>query len=171
MIAWLLELIKKLFAPPPVPEPEPEPEKPMEKTNREKLYEVSKSLLGTRQVSSSVPIQFGCASALNNVFKKCFGKTIGGGASTAEMFKVLRSDSRFEEISESEVLPGDIVMNATGTSTKGYPNGHVGIRGFTETMSNNSVNGIWSAHYTNAAWKSFFEVNHGFKTRYFRVRG
>jgi len=179
---WASDVLKKLFpsAPPgvpdvkpePVPLPEPVKPTPMPEpvpTNREKLYAKAKSLIGTKQVSPGVPESLGCASALNNVFRQCFGKAIGGGASTAEMFKVLKTDPRFEEVSSP--LPGDIVMNASGTSTKGYANGHVGIRGFTETMSNNSANGLWSAHYTNAAWESFFAKTRGFKSRYFRVRG
>jgi len=190
LIKWATDAIKKLtdallktntpvpvieappVAPPSMPTPViPNPPAPMP-SNREKLYAKAKSLLGTSQVDKSVPISFGCASALNNVYTACFGRPIGGGASTAEMFKVLKSSpERFTEIAEKDVLPGDIVMNASGTSTKGNANGHVGIRGFTETMSNNSENGKWSAHYTNAAWKAFFEVQRGFKTRYFRVRG
>lgn len=180
--AWLMRLTMKayrvLFPLPveikPIPDPKPLPTpkpKPVPMTNREKLYEKSKSLLKTKQVSAGVPISLGCASALNNVFKAQFGTFIGGGAATAGMFNVLKTDPRFEEIAEKDVLPGDIVMNATGTSTRGYKNGHVGIHGFTETMSNNSANGLWSAHYTNEAWKAFFEVKKGFKTRYFRVRG
>ena len=192
VIAWASTAIQKLIdaltqsnvpvpviAPPPVAPPSmpsvpvpviPKPVPVM--TNREKLYAKSKSLLGTKQVSPSVPQELGCASALNNVYTKCFGRPIGGGASTAEMFKVLKSSpERFLEITEATALPGDIVMNPSGTSTKGFANGHVGIRGNNDTMSNDSRNGVWSAHYTNAGWKAYFEVSRGFKTRYFRVRG
>lgn len=195
VIAWATDAIKRLtdalFAtnkpvpvipPPPVspdpevvpsvPAPAPAPAPKPVKTNREKLYDTSKSLLGTRQVSPSVPQELGCASSLNSVFRKCFGKEIGGGASTAQMFAVLKADTvRFMEVSEKDALPGDIMMNATGTSTKGAEHGHVGIRGVNDAMSNDSDTGLWSAQWTNAGWKAYFEVQLGFKTRYFRVRG
>jgi len=149
------------------PVPAPKPPVPPTPSNREILYEVSKGCIGKSMVDPSVPIGLGCASALNNVFLKAFGKKIGGGASTSAVLKVLLKDPRFQEVKDP--LPGDIVMNASDSSTKGFKNGHTGIRGKTETMSNNSVNGKWSAHYTNGAWVNFFEKERGFKTRYFRV--
>lgn len=143
--------------------------KPQEvvKTNREKLYDVAKGCLGTSMVSPDIQKELGCASSVNNVFKKAFGAEAGGDASTAAMLAALVKDKRFQEVKDP--LPGDIVLNATGTSTKGVAHGHVGIRGNTDTMSNNSANGIWSAHYTNQGWEDFFAKKEGFPTRYFRV--
>lgn len=156
-----------VLIPKPVPQSDPHPIPQPTKTNREILYDVAKGCIGISMVSKDVPIDLGCASSLNNVFKKAFGTEAGGGASTANMLTALLKDKRFQEFKTP--LPGDIVLNATGTSTKGVAHGHVGIRGNTDTMSNNSDSGIWDARYTNAGWEAFFAVKEGFKSRYFRV--
>jgi len=149
-------------APIPVPAPNPVPEA------QQRLYDAAYSCLGKNMTSPGVPTSLGCASSLNNVFKKAFGTVIGGGASTAEMFRILKADPRFREVSKPAL--GDIAMNASGTSTKGVPNGHVGIWGKNSVMSNNSLTGKWDAHYTLKGWVDFFEKKEGFKTRYFRVK-
>lgn len=135
---------------------------------RKKLYDVAYSCLGKNMTAADVPTHLGCASSLNNVFKKAFGKEIGGGASTYNMLKALEKDARFYEVTSP--LPGDIVMNASGTSTKGFPTGHVGVWGKNSVMSNNSFTAKWDAHYTLSGWRDFFEKQRGFPTRFFRLR-
>lgn len=167
-VNWLKSVLDRLRASqstvPPLPEP------PIEGvlTNSERLYKGAKSYLGKNMTSPGIPGELGCASSLNNVFKLVFGVYIGGGASTAEMFKVLKTDPRFEEVTVPR--PGDILMNATGTSTKGAKNGHTGVYGETHVMSNNSITEKWDAHYTHQGWIDRFETQKGFKTRIFRVK-
>ena len=144
----------------------------MQTSNGMKLYYTAKGLIGQVLNADNAADDYGmygCAESVNKCFSRAFGGPIGGGASTSAMLQVLESDPRFQEVQEGNQLPGDICMDATGTSTFGpQAHGHVGICGYTWYMSNDSETATWEANYTAAMWKSSFAAR-GFTTRYFRV--
>lgn len=168
-ISFLVKIFP-LPAPPGIPEapiiPTPTP-MTFPTPNAEKLYNAAYASLGM-DMDNTVPDEVACAASLNAVFKKAFGKPIGGFASTAEMYKVLKRDARFEQVSEYE--PGAIIMSPTGTSTKKAPNGHVGVCGKTNIMSNNSYTGKWGQDYNLEKWTKYYAVDRGFPVIFYRVR-
>lgn len=139
----------------------------MESDNRLKLLRVAKECLGKDMAPFND--EFGCAEALNQVFKKAFGRDIGGGASTYYLYQVLLNDKRFEKVPLG--LPGDILCSATGYGNKKkLRNGHVGIvseAGF--IMSNTSANGLWENNYTLETWKRRYKDFGQYPMDYFRV--
>lgn len=172
---WFLNLCKEitaeLFRRADYYENEIPPEVVMEPIIMDKsttLYNTAKACLGLDMVDDpTVDPSVGCAVSVNAVFKKAFGSPVGGGASTADMYHVLKTDSRFTQILQP--IPGCIVISPTGTSIKGAPHGHVGIEGYHGRMSNNSLNGLWSEVYTDSSWSAYYEVKLGFPTYYFSV--
>lgn len=142
-------------------------------TNTEKLYEIAKACIGSDMSPNDVaPDSLACAESLNGVFKKAFGENIGNGAaltSTAALYQVLKNDPRF--VVTSDPQPGDIVISPSGTSTKGSPHGHCGIRGITTYMSNDSSTGKWEANYNLPNWKLVFHDTLGFEIFHFKVVG
>ncbi len=137
-------------------------------TNADKLYNTAKACLGKDMVDDpGVDPSVGCADAVNSVFKLAFGGEIGGGASTATMYEILKSDPRFEL---SGYAKGNIVISPTGTSIKGAPHGHVGICGLYGILSNNSMNGLWEEYYTEQSWVSYYQDKLGFPVFYFSVK-
>lgn len=144
-------------------------------TNAERVYSVSKSLLGSHLSAENEADgygKFGCAESVNSVWQKTFNHPLGGGASTAEMLKSLEDTNRFDEISLDDVEAGCVVMCATGTSLKyPYAHGHVAISGRIQFMSNSSETGQWTANYDRKSWEAYFEGYLGFKTRVFKPKG
>lgn len=137
-------------------------------SNREKLYQTAKACLGEDlSTDPTIPPEVSCAVAVNNVYQKAFGKPLGGGASTAAMYSVLKTDARFIQVPQP--LAGDVVMYASGTSTKGAPHGHVLIQGLYGLMSNNSLTGNWEEVYTQQSAKNYYETKLGFPRHCFRV--
>ena len=135
--------------------------------NRLRLLEVAKSCIG----KDMAPLNddYGCMEALNTVFKKAFGRDIGGGASTYQAYQILKNDLRFEKVPLP--LPGDIICSATGYGNpKKLRNGHVGIVSDQEKiMSNTSSNGLWEENYTISTWKRRYKDFGGYPMDYFRV--
>lgn len=153
--------------------PEPMPEPVATETNREKLYRVSKSLLG-QDVSPDdlAPDELACVDSLNHVYEKAFGEPIKRGlVSTIELYKIMLNDSRFRGIGEVEVLPGDIAIAVSVQTSTSIKHGHVGCVGEFDVMNNDSTDGIWKADYTLAAWKKYFWDTLHFPPHYFRVVG
>lgn len=137
-------------------------------TNSEKLYNTAKDSLGKDMVDDpGVDPSVGCADSVNTVYKLAFGVEIGGGASTAAMYEVLKRDVRFVQVTSGG--PGDIVISPTGTSTKGAPHGHVGICGYHGILSNNSMTGLWSEFYTDLSWHQYYHDRLGFPVLYFKL--
>lgn len=144
-----------------------------EKTKGQKLYETAKALLGQHVIVLDASNQFGylgCAQSVNAVVKKALGFEIGGGASTALMYSVLKDATKYMQVPYDEALPGDIVIDATGTSVK-YPqaHGHVGVMGVRWIMSNSSETGTWEANYVKEDWPKYFTNIMGFPTRVYRI--
>lgn len=130
------------------------------------LYDVARACIGKDM--APLENEYGCAEAVNAVFKKAFGREIGGGLSTFRMYPILRSDKTFQPVLSP--LPGDIIISPTGYGNGNLSNGHVGIVGENETiLSNTSVNGLWLSNFTISSWKEKYVYGGGFPMAYFRV--
>ena len=135
--------------------------------NRLKLLEVAKQCLG----KDLVPFEdtLACAGQVNAIYKKAFGREIGGGLSTYLMWEALKKDKRFLKVDAG--LPGDIVISPTGFGdSKKIRNGHVGIvmeQG--QIASNNSLNGLFELNYTFETWKRRWKDYGRYPMDYFRV--
>lgn len=138
-------------------------------TAAEHLYEIAKDSIGQDMSPRDVaPDSLGCAESLNGVYFKAFGQLIAGGfglTSTNALWKSLMTDMRFKEIDVPQL--GCIVINPTGTSTKGAAHGHCGIWGKFDVMSNDSNSGLWQDNYSQQAWHNVFEKKLGFVSYYF----
>ena len=129
------------------------------------LYETAKACLGR----DMAPIHnaFGCAEALNEVFKKTFGVYAGGDVSTYRMYHALQDPRRFMRVSPG--LPGDIIISPTGYGTGKIPNGHVGILSDNDRiMSNNSASGLWDEHFDIKSWNTRYKTKGGFPVEFYR---
>lgn len=136
-------------------------------TNADTLYLAAKSCLGKDMVEDpTIDPALGCASSVNAVFKLAFGKEIGGGASTAALYDILRTDPRFKF---STYAKGNIIISPTGSSLKGAPHGHVGIIGMYGILSNNSMTGTWQEYYTEQSWDAYYHDKLGFPVLCFQV--
>lgn len=138
----------------------------------QKIYDTAKSLIGTHVIPLTAETDYGrlgCAASVNAVVKTAIGEYVGGGASTALMLAYLMDLKRFEPVLYKDAQPGDIVICATGKSSR-YPvaHGHVGICGKQWIMSNSSEKGTWEANYTYATWKAHYGDAMGFPIQVFR---
>lgn len=144
----------------------PEPKEP---SKSEKLYEVSKSLLGKRlTLDKSVPINLGCAQAVSYVLKQAGYKIPKGGISgTYTLYEWL--EENFKELDEPE--KGCVVISPTTVSV-----GHAGLCGQFDymyykdyaIMSNNSSTGLFDTHWSMKEWEKYYEGKQKLKTYYFR---
>lgn len=128
--------------------------KPMNE-NGKILYETALSCLNTDVTPKDlVPDNVACAETLNAIYARAFGKSIGGGASTYNLYNSLLKHLDFTRVDLP--LPGDIIISPTGYSKDGgktLPNGHTGIVGEnTKIMSNDSASGLFKANYTIQTW-------------------
>lgn len=134
-------------------------------TNARRVYLMAKSLIG--QHLSGDNAMLGCATTVNNIVQRALGAPIGGGASTAAMYQVLKTDPRFESVTDP--LAGDIVISPTGTSGWGpQQHGHCGIVMEYGICSNSSEDGTLHENYTIASWNDFFGRAFKFPVYYFR---
>lgn len=154
-----------------ITEPEPVIPPPMpEKTKTEELYDLSKSLLGTRLgKDKSIPWGVGCANACTDVLIRAGVKGLPpkGIAGTASLLSFLEDSPEFKEV--QEYTPGAVIINATGTGN-GKIRGHVGIAGFHTIMSNNSETGFWDSHWNWTRWYNYYEKYGGISTRHFVLK-
>lgn len=128
---------------------------------------MAKSCLG-KDLCGNTNIAYGCAQTVNSIVEAAIGSSIGGGASTYLMYQCLIAQTTRFTLVQTPV-PGDIVISPSGYSTKGVPNGHVGIVGRFGILSNNSQNGLLQEDYTLDTWQDFFAVLDGFPVYYFHV--
>lgn len=141
--------------------------------NSLKLYQKAKEFLDVSLVPTGDDPEYGCAISVNMLSLRTFGTQIGGGTSTYNLLQDLIISPLYQEVTELESQAGDVIIDATGTSTipnSPIPNGHVGIIGYYGIMSNNSSNGLWQENYTHLTWKQRYEKEGGYPTRYFRHR-
>lgn len=136
--------------------------------NRLTLYQTALECLGKDM--APYEDEFGCAEAVNAVFKKAFGRDIGGGQSTYWLYGILKNDTRFEK--NFSPLPGDIIISPTGYGNKKkLRNGHIGIVSDSEQiMSNNSINGLWEKNYTFITWTRRYKIFGNYPVEFFRVK-
>lgn len=133
-------------------------------TSPQKLYRIAKDNLG-KDVSPTQN-EVGCVESLETIHRLAFGDYISGTAnpllSTIELKKALIKRQDFVRIDNYEV--GAIILCVTGES-QARSNGHAGICGKFQIMSNNSRNSLWEANYTLASWKKYYE---GFPIYFYR---
>lgn len=137
--------------------------------NSLKVYQTAKSLLGHRLANNP---QLGCAESVNYIVQEALGKPVGGGASTAEMYKALLDTTRFFQldsgITSFDPLPGDIIISPTGQGNGRLPHGHVGIIAKYGILSNNSETGLLSEHFTLESWSDLYAGYGGYPISIFR---
>jgi Bacteriophage peptidoglycan hydrolase. len=140
-------------------------------SKRETLYGYAKSQIGKKKSGIKAPKEYGCAEAVNRIFKECFGYEIGGDVSTARLYQVLLSGPRFTKIkAPNRALRGDIVISPTGYGSGAIANGHVGI--FSDDgkiMSNNSYTGLWEENYDSYSWVKRYVLEGGYPMEVFRI--
>lgn len=138
------------------------------KAGRTILFETALSCLGTDATPDDiVPDELGCADTVNAVYKKAFGKPIGGGASTYWLYDALLKSKDFIKVDMP--LPGDIVISPTGYGNGKLSNGHVGIVGAGGLiMSNDSRNGLFWTNYTIDTWRKRYAGIGGYPVHFFR---
>lgn len=138
-------------------------------TNAQCLYNTAYSSIGRDMSPNDVaPDNLACMESLDGVWFAAFGSHLLASAdrlSTARGYASMLTDPRLKQIGIPVI--GCIVIDPTGTSTKGAEHGHTGIWGAEDVMSNDSNSGLWRANYTHEAWRQVFEVTLGFKSHYF----
>lgn len=133
--------------------------------NGKKLYLVAKTNIGEEIAQNK---ELGCAETVNALHLLAFGNEIGGGASTYQLWQALKSRPDFQEIPDYEA--GAIIISPTGTqpAASRLAHGHVGICGYFQIMSNNSLTGVLDTQWTRSSWEQFFGGYGGFPIYYFR---
>lgn len=107
--------------------------------------------------------ELGCAEAVNGVHKYAFGKEIGGGTSTALLFKALKADKTFQLVTKWE--PGVIIISPTGM---GDGHGHTGFFTTDGIVSNDSRTGKFSKNFTIDSWVKYYRLQKHFPIYYFK---
>lgn len=126
-----------------------------------KIYKTAKECIG-KDMSAKYD-EYGCAEALNAVFKLAVGREVGGGVSTYRMYKAILQDKDFRLVATPEL--GDIIISPTGY---GVGTGHVGIvSDNNRIMSNNSRNSKWEEYYSMFMWEYKYK---SFQTSFFRYK-
>lgn len=139
---------------------------------RERLHNRAVGCLGTDASPNDVaPDELGCAETVNAIHKREFGFEIGGGLSTALMYKALEVSPYFQRVDQPD--KGDIALSPTGMGNGNLPNGHVGIVGDgvgegRVIMSNDSFKGTFEANYTIKKWKDRYMVKGGYPLLFYR---
>ena len=162
----------------PLPEPQIAPVEPLVEevkeipmpTATEKLYDLSKSLLGTRLGrDKSIPWMVNCANACTDVLIRAGVKGLPpkGIAGTAALLSFLEDSTEFKEV--DVYTPGAVIINATGTGN-GKIRGHVGLAGYHTIMSNNSETGFWDDQWNWERWYNYYEKYGGINTRHFVMK-
>lgn len=135
---------------------------------REQLYLYAFRQIGQKKSGVKADIAFGCAEAVNRIFRECFGNEIGGDVSTARLYKALESSYRFNKVTVP--MRGDVVISPTGYGSGAIPNGHVGIMSDNgQIMSNSSKTGLWEENYSIESWDKRYRKEGGYPVYYFRV--
>lgn len=165
-IAWLLQWIADLN----------KKKVNMQTPNGDKIYLTAKSLLGFDASPQDIaPPSLACAETVNYIVKKAIGAPVGGGASTAAMYKCLTQfTARFVQVGLADALPGDIIIAPTGYAVPPalqprVDHGHVGIVAKFGVLSNNSENGLLSENYTVQSWLDYYTEFGRIPTYIFRV--
>lgn len=133
-------------------------------TKREQMLHTAKESLGfDASPNDLAPDEFACAESITNVMKKVDSGVpiLTGTWSLYDYFKL--RPSLFKFLTESEALPGDIILSPTGMGKGKIPNGHVGCVGEDGVvMSNNSKTGKFDTHLTLEKWRARYKILGGY---------
>ena len=130
------------------------------------LYEVAKGCIGKDM--APLENEYGCAEAVNAVFKKAFGVEIGGGLSTYNMFMSLKNPLRFQRVFIPDL--GCIIISPTGFGNNNISNGHVGIvSSDNKIMSNTSKGGLWKENFTMQSWEERYKIQGGYPIYFYKI--
>lgn len=170
IVRQLLNIQKQVDALPKPPLQETYPT-PLMPSKSDKLYDISKSLLGKHlTLDNTVPKSLGCAEAVSYVLMSVGyimpAKGIPGTYTLYEWFK-----KHFEEIPQAE--KGCVVISPTTTKI-----GHVGICGVFNymypndfaVMSNSSDTGIYDTQWRLNNWKAYYHDKLGLDVFFFRPK-
>lgn len=132
-----------------------------------KLYFTAKECLG--KDTAYQEDEYGCAEAFNEVVRRATGSVVGGGASTYLLDKAIKKDKRFIKVSFPQ--RGDVILSASGWgNARKVPNGHVGIVSDNgKIMSNRSMDGLWSEHFTIEKWNRIYGEVGQYPIDYYRL--
>ena len=111
-----------------------------------------------------------CAYAVNEIVEAVTGNPVGGGLSTANMYKALQGSSRFAFIGSDypNALPGDIIISPTSNGKTG----HVGIvetRGAGTIISNSSSNTAIQRNHSASSWQKYYQGTQGLAVYFYRA--
>lgn len=113
------------------------------------LLSLAKEYLGKDASPNDVaPDSLGCSDSVSTIIKQIL-PDFPIIVSTAELFKYLDKDKRFQRT--TELTPGNILISPTGYGN-GSITGHTGIIGEDCIYSNNSNTGLWDKHFTIKSW-------------------
>lgn len=160
----ILLLTKELFA---LKQTTIVPAPPVLKKLPERLYDVSVASIGTdASPSDKAPDELACAETVSELINKVITFPIITGTWT--LWDKLRTDTRFEKISEAEL--GAIIISPTGTGN-GSIVGHTGICGVGDKiMSNSSATGKFEQNFTQQSWRDRYKQKGGFPIYYYRLK-
>jgi hypothetical protein len=124
--------------------------------------------LSSKEVPGTNGGRLGCAWAVNEVVRRALRRPIGGGLSTANMEKVLRS--KHARVEEADAEPGVIIISPTS----GGKTGHVGVVGEPRSgelliYSNSSSRGLFLQNYTSSSWRRRYQETLGLQVVYYRL--
>ncbi len=112
-----------------------------------------------------------CAAAVNKIVELATGTQVGGGLSTAEMYKALQNNSAYVQVpgGVANALPGDIIISPTS----GGSTGHVGIiaaAGGQAIISNSSANRKVMQNFNSSSWDRTYGSRKNLPTYIYRPR-
>lgn len=136
----------------------------------ERIYLEAKLCLGMHvTLDPTVPIDVGCAEAASFVLKNSgiLSFPLIGFASTNALRSYLVNSVDF--IETYKPAPGCVIISPSGTSSKGYAHGHVGIVGNYGIMANDSNSGLFLEHWTVDRWNQYYGQSLGFPVFYYKA--
>lgn len=145
------------------------------------LYETCLEYYGQDiSLDQSIPNEVQCAEAVSFIMEKAGLDRPGamtdlpdkGIAGTWTLWQFLKNNPLFKQWTNEEEVDGHpeglIIISPAGTSSLGYPHGHVGITGKNgEIFSNDSNSGLFITNYDQYDWTNFFEKKRGLQTFFF----
>ena len=130
----------------------------------EKVYQMAKSLLGTKV--RTVSKELACAECINIIYKKATGQPVGGDVSTHRMYNSVRLDKRFQQAYEP--FRGCLIISPAGFGR--FEHGHVGVVGDNgEIFSNNSNTGFLDDLWTIKTWENYYGKQGKFPVDYYKL--
>lgn len=144
-----------------------------QQTSLERIYETAKAALNTQlTLDPSIPAELGCAEAVSTILKRCeYDIPANGIPGTATLYAWLKNNPLFRELVDYQEAPkpGTIIISPAGTSSVGFPHGHVGIVARFGVLANDSNTGLFRENYTLQTWQQFFGGIRKLQTFYFEA--